>query len=221
MNEEPNFEEYSYETLLEVYDQIDAEQYPDRKAKVAGLLEERKGSDEAREVHERREFSSRYSTFGPRFFAAIIDGISISIILYALGSVLGIFPEWIVEMVNYLTFFDLYIYSVLLHGLFGRTIGKAVMSVKVVKHSDESDISFKQAFLRDSVPISLLVLILILLVLAPVGEDGTMSIVVLYLLMIAGFLNFIWVLLEIFTMLLNEKRRALHDIIAGTVVINT
>ena len=31
----------------------------------------------------------------------------------------------------------------------------------------------------------------------------------------------IWFMLEIITMLLNEKRRALHDLIAGTVVVRT
>ena len=35
--------------------------------------------------------------------------------------------------------------------------------------------------------------------------------------MVAG----IWFMLEIITMLLNEKRRALHDLIAGTVVVRT
>ena len=35
--------------------------------------------------------------------------------------------------------------------------------------------------------------------------------------MVAG----IWFVLEIITMLLNKKRRALHDLIAGTVVVRT
>ena len=34
-----------------------------------------------------------------------------------------------------------------------------------------------------------------------------------------GFLNVGWFVLEITTMLANQKRRALHDLIAGTVVI--
>jgi len=48
MNNQPNFEEYSYEALLGVYGNIDEYEYPDRKALVEKLISERKDTDEAR-----------------------------------------------------------------------------------------------------------------------------------------------------------------------------
>lgn len=47
MSEAPNFDEYTYRDLLDVYEQIDHERYPERKSRVAELLKERKGTDEA------------------------------------------------------------------------------------------------------------------------------------------------------------------------------
>ncbi|MBB3167299.1 RDD family protein [Simiduia aestuariiviva] len=216
MNEAPKFEEYSYETLLEVYEGIDEMKFPDRKARVAELLEERKGSGEAKVLFER----NKYSTFGPRFVAAIIDGICLLVIGFFFGIVVGIIPAWLVDITYYITSFGIIIYSVLLHGLYGQTIGKALMSVKVVNHSDEGDITFKQAFIRDCIPIAIWAATILAVMVAPVDTDGHLPVIVQYMLVFSGVFNIIWFLLEIVTTLLNEKRRAFHDYIADTVVIN-
>lgn len=131
----------------------------------------------------------------------------------------GMVPSWVEEGYNYVAYFDIYIYSVVLHWLYGQTLGKAVMEVKVVNYPDESPISFQQAFLRDCVPIVLLIVMVVFMFFAPVPENvesfGLFSIVLLAL----SFTHFIWFLLEIVTMLFDDKHRALHDFIAGTVVV--
>jgi len=55
MNGTPNFEEYSYDALLDAYEAINESKYPENKAMVARLLEERKGTEEALIVIKEQE----------------------------------------------------------------------------------------------------------------------------------------------------------------------
>ena len=100
-------------------------------------------------------------------------------------------------------------YSILMHARYGQTIGKCVCKIKIIDHLTDTPINLNQAVLRDSG----LLIGLLYAVAALKGEDirpdeltltGTAA-------MVAG----IWFVLEIITMLLNKKRRALHDLIAG------
>jgi uncharacterized RDD family membrane protein YckC len=213
MNETPNFEEYSYDALLDAYEAINESKYPESKAIVARLLEERKGTEEAIVAVKKQ----RYSTFWPRFFASFIDGICLAIIAYSLSMVIGFLPMWPIPAFEFLSFFDLYIYSVALHALSGQTFGKVFMSVKVVNYLNEEDISFKQAFMRDAVPISIALLSVVMLPVDSVGNwPGQYDELLIWVLTI----SFAWFIIDIITMLSNEKRRTMHDYIAGTVVIN-
>jgi len=176
-------------------------------------LEERKGTEEAIVAVKKQ----RYSTFWPRFFASFIDGICLAIIAYSLSMVIGFLPMWPIPAFEFLSFFDLYIYSVALHTLSGQTFGKVFMSVKVVNYLNEDDISFKQAFMRDAVPISIALLSVVMLPVDSVGNwPGQYDELLIWVLTI----SFAWFIIDIITMLSNEKRRTMHDYIAGTVVIN-
>lgn len=109
-------------------------------------------------------------------------------------------------------------YSVAMHGTFGQTFGKMATEVIVLDVS-ETELSYKQAALRDTV------LILTL----------PFSFYVAYQVAFAGVTNeelvkspvaiattdilYGWMVLELVTMLFNNKRRAIHDFIAGSVVI--
>src|SRR5438105_9933496 len=42
-----------------------------------------------------------------------------------------------------------WLYSVLLHGWNGRTIGKAIIGIRVVRHRDRDRLGWRRAFLRD------------------------------------------------------------------------
>jgi hypothetical protein len=78
----------------------------------------------------------------------------------------------------------------------------------------------RQAFLRDSVPIVLTVFLL-LFAIEPMLSDRPSELkwgdskIPLYL----SMANLTWLLLELGTMLTNAKRRAIHDLIAGSVVV--
>ena len=161
----------------------------------------------------------KYSTFWPRFFAAIIDAIFLSILSGLLGSLTDVLPESVITVFKYVSIFEIYIYSVLLHGLYGQTIGKALLSLKVVNYPDEEDINFKQALLRDIVPVSLIATTLFIWFIVPIEENGNIQAVVYYLLVFTSVLHIIWYFLKFITMLSNKKRRGLHDFIARTIVI--
>lgn len=58
----------------------------------------------------------------------------------------------------------------------------------------------------------------VLLMTTPTDADENLSDLVKPMFVISRY--FIWFLVEVITMICNEKRRALHDYKAGTVVIN-
>lgn len=165
-----------------------------------------------REIHSHE----RYSTFWPRFWAPSIDSIILwpitsllpLVIFYALPSALNV--------LSIFTTLTYYAYSIYFHGTRGGTIGKLKCKIKVVNAKSEKRIGIKQALLRDSIPLILSVFLYgYILVLEPsnLGESR-------YLQVVPAIFG-LWFLAEIITMLTNEKRRALHDFIAGTVVVRS
>lgn len=162
----------------------------------------------------------KYHTFWPRFWAGIIDGLVFLPLglldrfvysFFGAGLAVGL---WFVF--HSLSF---YAYSVLLHGLYGRTIGKQVTGVRVLDVTERA-LSIKQAVLRDSIPIFFTAAIVILdLPKALRGmnplEDTTLDTPGALI----GFASVAWFGAEIVTMLWNDKRRAVHDFIAGSVVV--
>lgn len=55
MNECPNFENYSYAELLEAYNGVDEQKFPERKAQIKDLLFARKDTEEAQQLlHPKR-----------------------------------------------------------------------------------------------------------------------------------------------------------------------
>src|SRR3954452_11156785 len=104
---------------------------------------------------------NKYKTFAPRFLALVLDTVlllPLSIAADALtestftASQRNVFLA-ILYLVNV-------IYFVLLHGLYGQTAGKYLMSVKVVR-PDDSSISFIQSCLRNLPQIILVIISLI------------------------------------------------------------
>lgn len=97
---------------------------------------------------------------------------------------------------------------------FGATLGKKLLGLAVVDAQSERRITLVQSLLRESGLIVFFGLQLVWHFANPGGSKGeTLGTVI-------GWGTFIWFALEMLTMLFHEKRRALHDLIAGTVVIN-
>lgn len=165
-----------------------------------------------RDIHS----GERYSTFWPRFWAPSIDSIILWPITRLLPlAILYIMPSAL-NALSILTTLSYYAYSIYFHGTRGGTIGKLKCKIKVVRAENEKKIGIREALLRDSIPLVLsLALYGYILLLEPV-EIGQSR----YLQIVPAIYG-IWFLAEIITMLTNEKRRALHDFIAGTVVVRS
>jgi uncharacterized RDD family membrane protein YckC len=162
----------------------------------------------------------KYKTFVPRLVALLID----SFIMLPIG----IMDDWFRQAEFSPLFFYIWIplsafvfpvYMILMHGFYGQTLGKMWMNVKVLDAAAEAPIKFYQAILRE-IPQIAFNLGGIYLGLAFLGEslesDRARSAYAVF----AGVAT-VWVLADIAIFLSNEKRRALHDFIAGTVVVRT
>lgn len=88
-------------------------------------------------------------------------------------------------------------------------------NVKIYDQSETKLISYKQALIRDIVPLSLLA---VLQVLALFIEPNSWGIFV-YISLVMSFILLFWSILEIISILFDSKKRAIHDFIAGTVVL--
>ena len=167
-----------------------------------------------------RFFYDKYSTFEPRFWAAVIDSLVLLPVGIACTAVFAESTSLPVRILVCVLHSSVYvIYSVGMHSACGQTIGKMVCHVIVLDVS-EKPITLRQALLRDIFSI----------VLFPIGlaielpriaqginiytEENNTGIYALI-----SLSGSIWFLIELATMLTNNKRRALHDFIAGTVVI--
>lgn len=110
-------------------------------------------------------------------------------------------------------------YSILGHYFYGQTIGKALTNVKVVDKSGSASLTFLQAVLRDGIWVMIIIVYIIFYLLYLGG------IVSYYNTRLVSYIlknfHYIWMIIEIISMMTNQKRRAIHDFIAGTVVIRT
>jgi uncharacterized RDD family membrane protein YckC len=111
------------------------------------------------------------------------------------------------------------LYSVIGHGRYGQTIGKRVMAIKVLDLDENNLIGYKRAFFRESIWFFSVIIGLAYLLISSSNsstlDDSTMTSYG----GIIGISSIIWLALELFTMLFNDKRRALHDFMAGSVVV--
>jgi uncharacterized RDD family membrane protein YckC len=160
----------------------------------------------------------RYQTFWPRFWAGSIDALVMAPV--------GAMDLWFWHQdastavrVAWLGFGNSagLLYSILLHGLWGQTVGKRVMGIRVLDVSG-SALKMWQACLRDSMGIALTAWILVArlpLVLCGLDPRGVPGAQMGWLQLVSAALLFV----ELTTMLTNAKRRALHDLLAGSVVI--
>jgi uncharacterized RDD family membrane protein YckC len=168
------------------------------------------------------KIEARYDTFSPRFWAGFVDGLvflPVSLLDNYLSSPARtpfVLIAW--ALFSYTAY---WVYSVSLVAYRGQTVGKKVANVKVMDVSEKRLPSLRQALLRDIgeiVPSTLALIYVIYLVIShrysePFSTSSHWPIFAL------GFANLGWFLLEITTMLTNSKRRAFHDLIAGTVVV--
>jgi uncharacterized RDD family membrane protein YckC len=173
--------------------------------------------------------ADRYSTFGPRFWAGLADDCVLWPVSFIAAVVLtSDVSRTVAAVVLVVQSLAWLAYTVVMHALRGQTVGKMVTKVRVVDNRTEGSISWRQALLREGIPILLSFGWLIWQVIhlldgswtygTAVGRGSVAGSRTYWLL---SLLPTLWFLAEVLTMLTNVKRRALHDFIAGTVVVRT
>lgn len=166
------------------------------------------------------KIETKYKTFWPRFWATLLDGAALAPIMwldqliwnnttstFALGS------WWSLMQVISLSYYIGFLYR------YGQTPGKMAMGVLVLDYKNQK-LSFKQAILRYIAPVLLtpvaLVIVYSNLVNANLANRGLGDVETMLWI---SYVMIIWAALEMITMLFSKKRRAIHDYIAGTVVV--
>jgi uncharacterized RDD family membrane protein YckC len=171
----------------------------------------------SRDEPSARSNRERYLTFWRRFWAACIDSLIIIPIVLVFSLWLDSLEGAIYLLASALVALGVSSYSVVLHWRYGKTIGKMVTRVTVLNDADEKHILLRQSVVRDSPLIAVQVGYLSIDTYYALGNDtSTVS------LSVETFLRWfpmLWYLAEFATMLANVKRRAIHDLIAGTVVV--
>ena len=122
-------------------------------------------------------------------------------------------------------------YTIYCHGRFGQTVGKRVTGIRVVQ-IDGGAIGWREAWLRSSVDVGFTVLSMISRFIALLTISSTyyygvgwtqqaqnLADLEPHWLRWTGLVSQVWIWSEVVVMLFNRRRRALHDFIAGTVVV--
>jgi uncharacterized RDD family membrane protein YckC len=173
----------------------------------------------------------RYAGFWPRFGAALIDFI-VLVPLIALSFWTISASRTTALLLELPIAFAAAFYNIYFIGRWGQTIGKMVLKIRVVR-LDGAEAGVRRAFYRHAVDLALSVMISALNIYAFLSvtdhEFGLLVVDERLNLVdektgastaVIGWLYSAWGISELVVLLLNEKRRALHDYIAGTVVIH-
>ena len=159
--------------------------------------------------------AERYQTAGRRVLAFVIDALVLSSVHTLLEGMIRLGPHAVVSVLLAIAYSSFgVVYSVWMHVRFGQTLGKWIARVRVVPVKGGLRITWRQALLRDIVPCLLLPFALWYAMAFAVGFAPEPA-----LYRAAWNLAWLWAILELLTMMLNDQRRAIHDWIAGTVVV--
>lgn len=160
----------------------------------------------------------KYSTFAPRFWRLTVDGCILAPIGLATAFLLTHqLPSGILAGLPYAGDLALLFYTVILFLKYGQTYGMKVCKLKVVDFRTEGPISLRQACLRQCIPVGINIACLIYAGdTAATIDAGTIDHSFLIMLIPS-----LWFLADLITLVSNRKNRALHDLIAGTVVVRT
>jgi uncharacterized RDD family membrane protein YckC len=170
----------------------------------------------------------RFLTFGPRFWAGWVDQLVTWPLRFLVVCAATLHMSQNIQIaVLILESVVLVTYTIAMHAKYGQTIGKMVCKVRVVDFKTGNPVSVVQAVIRDGIPAILTVGLVVVQVREIItghqateeiarGTGGALSYPLLLVAVPA-----LWSVAELITMMTNDKRRALHDFIAGTVVVRT
>lgn len=176
--------------------------------------------------------SLRYAGFGPRLASLLLDFV-VTLPLGALA-LWGTFSFRLFDLYYLIpgALFSLF-YHVYLVRRYGGTPGKLLAGI-VIRKVDGTPVGYREAFLRFSVTFvfSLLTSVVLLFPLLQMTDAEYFSLSFMErskrMIELApvwytplNWAQIVWIWSELLVLLTNKKRRALHDFIAGTVVVYT
>jgi uncharacterized RDD family membrane protein YckC len=179
----------------------------------------------------RRKRRMNYASFLQRFVAMWID-FFVLLPLMALQIALGALSSGVAAALVIPVSLSFVAYSIYCHGRYGQTLGKRLVGVRVVRTTGQR-IGWREAWLRSSVDtlFSVLGIIGSFVALATIteaeylGGDWLQRAVNfgVHQPSWVGWVDIaaqVWIWSEVIVMLFNPHRRALHDFIAGTIVVS-
>lgn len=183
------------------------------------------------EMHQNGILKPVYAGFGKRFLAAIIDFILLMVCAFFIVKLQTIsLPLAILSFA--ISSFLFAFYNTIFNARYGGTLGKLIVGVRVT-HPDGTQIGWKEAFMRSIVDVFISIIMFGLQVYAiskvnpneylAAGIGGrSMMLISLYPFWYKYFnpASQIWYWSEMVVLLFNKRKRAIHDYIAGTVVIH-
>lgn len=179
----------------------------------------------SRDKEQGHMIEKRFKTFWRRVWAGAIDGAIFLPLSLMYNWVWSTFQNHPVLLLFWFIFSStaFHIYSIIFHGLYGQTLGKMAVNVRVIDILGNK-LSMSQAFRRDMVPLFLFAVSLaidgpkILNSIYPQNPAFVKFDLAFFLTLFTGIG---WFIAEVITMLTNNRRRAIHDYIAGSVVVKT
>ncbi|HHO56218.1 MAG TPA: RDD family protein [Trueperaceae bacterium] len=166
----------------------------------------------------------KYQTLWPRFFAPYFD----SLVFWPLTGLLFIIlllvntPAKILMLTSFIIGLVRTVYRMYFTGRFGQTIGKMACKVKVVDAKTGADISYLQAVLRNIISIVSTVIAIVFFpshIFFTRADYKQLIFSPSFKIIVAA--SIIWTIANIIVFFSNDKRRAIHDYIAATVVVRT
>jgi uncharacterized RDD family membrane protein YckC len=173
---------------------------------------------------------SIYAGFWARFASFILDALImlplIFFILYLNGLGKNIFFYTLIPNLLFGLWYHIY-----LPKKYGGTPGKLIVGMKIIKLNGES-IDWKEAILRHSVLLALTLFSIVMMTSCLISADETtfnslgwlkrseylMTLSPMFFLIYTWVSN-IWIYSEFIVLLTNKRKRAIHDYIAGTVIL--
>ncbi|MBP8084400.1 MAG: RDD family protein [Spirochaetes bacterium] len=220
---------YSVKQLLDIEQSIDRKKYPERYKMVVERLNSLSSDKKSKNKNTLKQ-DIEYAGFLNRFFANVIDSAIFAVIFIPVFHLLKMNQHYLFGLML-ISFIITPIYFIYFHAKSGATPGKSIIGLKVVK-LDFTDITLKYSILRSSGDILFSIMNLIWLAITignyysneqVTSEKFTYNDFItlfgsLYFVAIR-FMERIWFWSEVAFVLTNSKKRAIHDFIAGTVVV--
>jgi uncharacterized RDD family membrane protein YckC len=155
---------------------------------------------------------TRYHTLRRRIAAGLVDTLLFSPTIvvgaiyhqHAVGTLFGY--AWSTAM-----FVSWSAFSIYFHARYGATPGKSLMRCRVVTSIREDKISFRVAIARESPWIALGIV--------GVFEENWARLQMPSVAEIISYATSVWIVADMLVAVFHPKRRALHDLIAGTVTV--